>query len=322
MPEVTVVIPTRDRAARLPDAIAGVLGQEDVDLDLVVVDDGSRDETPSLLASLDDPRLEVVRHERGKGVAAARNRGIASARGRWVAFLDDDDLWAPRKLRHQLDAAALGAASFAYGSAVVVDEHRTVLQYNPARPPASIAQALLHRNAIPGGCSNAIATAELLELVGGFDESLSHLADWDLWIRLALAGQAAATSEVVVAYVRHGGNMLMQGQNDVIGEFQRLAHKHRAAGERAGVKLDRRALYRYFARGHRRAGRHRQAASTYLALAVAEKSLPDAARAAAALVGPPAYELRARMRSRMRRQPPRPLPDVAWLGGRPEHDGL
>ena len=98
MAEVTVVVPTRNRAAMLRQALRSVAAQRGVDLEAVVVDDGSTDATPAVVTAIGDRRLRLVRHQRPQGVSTARNRGVAEARGRWVAFLDDDDVWAPEKL--------------------------------------------------------------------------------------------------------------------------------------------------------------------------------------------------------------------------------
>ena len=100
------MIPTRNRWALLSRALASVLEQEDVTLEVVVVDEGSTDETPERLAALTDERVRALRNDSPTGVANARNRGISAARGEWVAFLDDDDFWAPTKLRAQLDGCA------------------------------------------------------------------------------------------------------------------------------------------------------------------------------------------------------------------------
>src|ERR687896_831399 len=120
-PDVTVVIPTRSRwdllsTAALPSALA----QEDVEIEVIVVDDGSSDTTPDALAELADPRVRVLRHQRARGVARARNAGIAAARGEWIAFLDDDDLWSPRKLRLQLERAADTKAHVLYTGVIEI----------------------------------------------------------------------------------------------------------------------------------------------------------------------------------------------------------
>src|SRR3712207_5655017 len=106
IPEISVVIPTRDRCAELMVAgLPAALGQEGVDHEVIVVDDGSADGTSALLADREEGRLRVIRNDSPRGVAAARNQGLRAALAEWVAFLDDDDLWSPHKLRDQLDAA-------------------------------------------------------------------------------------------------------------------------------------------------------------------------------------------------------------------------
>src|SRR3954447_24585483 len=91
--EVSVVIPTRNRADRLPLTLAGVLAQREIELEVVIVDDGSDPDAAAAYRKLEGDRVRVLRHERSRGAARARNSGIEAARGEWVAFLDDDDLW-------------------------------------------------------------------------------------------------------------------------------------------------------------------------------------------------------------------------------------
>src|SRR4029453_10807567 len=103
MPTVSRVIPTRNRCKRLLRTLQSALSQRAVDFEIVVVDDGSQDDTYETVTRLDEPRVRVVRHESPKGESGARNRGIVDARGDWIAFLDDDDFWAPDKLSCQLE---------------------------------------------------------------------------------------------------------------------------------------------------------------------------------------------------------------------------
>jgi glycosyltransferase involved in cell wall biosynthesis len=313
---VTVVIPTKDRwdvlsRAALPSA----LGQERVELEVVVVDDGSTDGTEARLAALDDSRVRVVRHERALGVAAARNAGVAAARGTWVAFLDDDDLWSPAKLRRQLDAAAAADASFVYASGAAVDGSFRFL-FNVAAPdPATITQQLLQWNVIWCGCSNVMARTELVRKLGAFDEQLFQLADWDLWIRLALAGRAAACIDVLVAYTIHGANMLLTHRPDVFPEFERLAAKHGDAAAAHGVELDRVRFARWVAQGHRRAGRRREAMATYLRSARERRDVGAVVRAVGTLAGEPATQLARRIVPRGRSSVLAMLdePEPGWL---------
>jgi glycosyltransferase involved in cell wall biosynthesis len=283
--DVSVVIPTKGRwhllsAAALPSA----LEQRGVRHEVIVVDDGSTDETPERLAAIHDPRLVVVRHDVSRGVARARNAGIAAARGRWVSFLDDDDLWAPEKLAAQLEAAQGVDATFAYAGGGGLDaSHRFLFAVAPP-DPATVRDALLRWNVIWCGCSNVVARADVVRALGGFDENLFQLADWDLWIRLALAGRAAAAPEILVGYVMHEESMLLTDRRDVFPEIEYLAEKHRAAHEAYGIELDRALFSRWVARGHRRAGRRMRAARTYATGAVRHRDPGALVRAAAAFL--------------------------------------
>jgi glycosyltransferase involved in cell wall biosynthesis len=278
-PEVSVVIPTRGRWGLLSRTLAGALGQEGVEHEVVVVDDGSADETGERLAALGDPRLRVVRNERPGGVAAARNRGLAEAAGEWVAFLDDDDLWSPRKLRAQLDAAGAADADFAYSAVVAVDGDLNVTRALPSPDPRDLLRRELRLNAMPAGGSNVVVSSALLRTQGGFDERLYHLADWDLWIRLAAAGRGAASPTVDVAYVEHGQNMHMSELRNTRREFVYLVDKHRGLSRDHGVDFDRLGFELWMAWADRRSGNVRRAAWLYLRSALVHRSARNLARA-------------------------------------------
>ena len=279
VPEVSVVIPTLNRWPTLSaSALPSALGQDGVDHEVIVVDDGSTDETPARLAELAHPRLRVLRHESNRGVSRARNTGIEAARGAWLAFLDDDDLWSPDKLRRQVDAAHARGASFAYSSAIVLSDDRRPVLVDSAPHPDQLAALILERNVIPGGCSNAIARTDLVRRLGGFDEELSVFADWDLWIRLALAGPAASCPDVLVGYRQHRGNMVIVARPDVLGELRYLARKHRSAA--SGVSIDGLWAARWAAGSNRWAGRRFRAAALYLRAGIAYRSQRDVRRAA------------------------------------------
>src|SRR3954465_11445182 len=106
MADVTVVIPTRDRLALVRRALRSALNQEGVRLRAVVVDDGSCPPTARALDAFRDARVHVVHNQQSLGVSAGRNVGLALVATPWVAFLDDDDFWAPDKIRSQVDALA------------------------------------------------------------------------------------------------------------------------------------------------------------------------------------------------------------------------
>jgi glycosyltransferase involved in cell wall biosynthesis len=281
-PEVTVVIPTRNRHALLSEhGLLAALSQEGVDAEVVVVDDGSTDGTAERLAQLDEPRLRVIRNDQPQGQGAARNRGIAAARAPWIAFLDDDDLWSPGKLRVQLDLARATDADFAYCGAILVYEDGTLLAADPVPDAGALRSLLLERDVIPAGASNILARAELVRALDGFDETLPYSADWDLWIRLALDGRGVACDDILVGHFKHGGNDLFRSRPDVVREFERVLEKHAALLEPGAVRHARRGLTEWLVHEYREAGYSR--ARAYLEGVRGQPSLRDAGGAAADL---------------------------------------
>lgn len=274
MPEVSVVIPTKDRSRRVRHTVASVLAQRGVDLEVVVVDDGSADDTSAVLGGVEGVR--VVRHDTPRGVAAARNAGIAAATGDWVAFLDDDDLWAPDKLRRQLDAAARAGADWVYASALTVDEHGRIFEEELAPPPGELLDLLHAANPVPAGASNVMVRRAVLAQTGGFDETLQHFADWDLWVRLAQRGTPAAIDDALVAYVHHGENMHADAAHSGRAELDLLDARIRS---HTGRPLDRALMASWMAYGEYVAGRPWAAARIAAASAVRHRSRDDARQA-------------------------------------------
>lgn len=200
---VSVVIPTRNRLGLLRRTLDTVRAQRGVDLEIIVVDDASTDETAGALDRLGDPRVRVVRRDLAVGVSVARNVGIARATGEWVALIDDDDLWAPNKLSDQLAALRAGGADWAYAGLVSVDDELSVRAAVPPVSPEAVRRNLLFWNAIPAGGSTIMARRTLLEDIGGYDPTLRLFEDWDLCIRLAAAAPCAVAPAPLVAYVTH-----------------------------------------------------------------------------------------------------------------------
>lgn len=298
-PQVSVVVPTRNRAPMLRRALRSVLAQEDVDLELLVVDDGSTDATPDLLREQSDPRIVSIRHERSEGVARSRNDGIDRARAGWVAFLDDDDLWSPRKLRDQL-ALVTPDVALVYCGVVFVDEAGRVL-YRRVPPTGHDLGPGLRTWNIVGGPSSVLARTAFVREVGGFDESLSVFADWDLWLQLAQRGRIVGAHEPLVAYLLHAANMHAGDTKPLIGELRALTEKH------PQIDLDRPSFARWLAGGQRRSGRRLAAARTYLASGVRDRDARNIARSLMTVTAEP-------LLSTMRRLYERPrVSDHAWV---------
>jgi glycosyltransferase involved in cell wall biosynthesis len=199
MPEVSVVIPTRNRADRLPLAISSVLAQEGVELELVVVDDASRDATPEILERLAsaDRRVHVVRSVHARGAAATRNAGAAVARAPLLAFNDDDCVWEPTKLKSQLERMRASEAGVVYcREAIHWPKSGVSVNGSPDAERRGAVRSLVTANYI--GTISPLIDRSLFEQVGGFDESLPALEDWDLWLRLGLLTRFAYVPEVLV----------------------------------------------------------------------------------------------------------------------------
>jgi glycosyltransferase involved in cell wall biosynthesis len=310
-PDVTVVIPTRDRWDLLrAHALRSALGQEGVAVEVVVVDDGSTDGTAAALAAESDTRLRVVRHDHSRGVAAARNSGIDVARGAWIAFLDDDDLWSPRKLRTQLECAQERDADFVFGAAVLVDRQLRVLAGDVVPTEAALSARLLRGNVIPGGCSNVLVARRLVDAVGRFDEHLTYTEDWDLWIRLALSGRPAACSDVLVAHVEHGRNALSRYRPDVVSEFEHIVAKYASPDTADVVRAGRLQLLEWLAHEYLDAGRPWDAARAHLRFARESLRPWPILRAGVVLSGRPGRRLTDWLR------PLRGAADVANCDGR------
>ncbi len=182
MPQVSVIIPTYNRAAMLGDAVGSVLGQTFRDFELIVVDDGSSDETRQQLAALAG-EFTVLRTRR-QGVAAARNHGAANSTGRYLAFLDSDDLWLPEKLECQLSAhRAHPEMRISHTDEIWVRKDRRV---NP-RDKHAKRGGWIFRYSLPMcriSPSSVIIERSLFEQVGGFDRRFCVCEDYELWLRI------------------------------------------------------------------------------------------------------------------------------------------
>ncbi len=297
-PLVSVVIPTHDRWELLPSTLATVLGQRDVDLEVLVVDDGSATSGSRLP---NDPRLRLLRHGSARGVAAARNSGLASARGRYVAFVDDDDLFAPDKLALQVAALRSEGAGWACCGAVLVDHDLRVISPQPEPPAGEVADQLLVINPIPGGGSGVLAETSLVRRVGGYDPSFSMFADWDLWVRLALQSPLAAVARPLLAYRLHAGAMSWRhaGTREEIVSFER---KHAHVLSDRGLAVDRAQLELWMAGRRQRSGERVGPAMGFLRSAPLIGRQRSVSRALEAFLWPGAYRYRDRRWGRRLRE--------------------
>ncbi len=202
---VSVVIPTRNRVALLSEAIASAQAQDWPALEIIVIDDASTDRTPAALQAMvaADARLRVIRNVTPGGGSWTRNQGIAAARGRFVAFLDDDDLWVPTKVRRQVELLESTPGANAVSCHFVVSFPNGRDRRVAVRPSRDL-QQIIRENHL-GGASMCLTTKAALEAVGGFDPSLPSCQDWDLWIKLRVSGDVPVCETPLVVYRPHRG---------------------------------------------------------------------------------------------------------------------
>ncbi|PSQ15950.1 glycosyl transferase family 2 [Halobacteriales archaeon QS_8_69_26] len=217
MTKVSVVIPTYNRARVLPRAIDSALAQTVEDLEVVVVDDASDDETREVVEGYEDDRLRYVRHLRNRNGSAARNTGIALAGGEYVAFLDSDDEWHPRKLERQVKCLEERPGEF-----VAVYCDYAARRYGPTAPlrrfvgnrilgggtyeysregGEELVDDVLTGDFHVGGASTLLVERDAVEAIDGFDESFDRQQDVEFLIRLLREGKVAYVDEKLV--VKH-----------------------------------------------------------------------------------------------------------------------
>jgi GT2 family glycosyltransferase len=199
-PLASIVIPAFNAARTITSTVESALRQSLSSVEVIVVNDGSTDATAEIVEGMDDPRVRVV-SQANRGLPAARNAGIKASRGAYVAFLDSDDLFLPDFVALGIDALRTRSRpGFAYTDAYVLDEASgrirdtsAMAQFDPPIPPpqdrSDFLIALMKINFV---YVSTIVPREVLEAVGGFNESLTSCEDYDLWLRILVHGYEAA----------------------------------------------------------------------------------------------------------------------------------
>jgi len=204
---VSVVVATYNMGHYLPQAVQSVLGQSYQNVDVQIVDDGSTDETPTILRQWDaHPRVRVHRQMNG-GQARAKNQGVVLSHGDFVAFLDADDVWLPGKLSRQMPLfSGRPEIGVVYSDYERMDDEGRPLPKGPTRMHRGrISGALLIENFV--SFPSAVVRRECLERHGTFDEALGMGIDYDLWLRLSAHYQFDFIAEPTVRYRIWAGQM-------------------------------------------------------------------------------------------------------------------
>lgn len=230
-PSVTVVMPAYNAAAYVGGAVESVLGQTYADWQLVVVDDGSTDETREIVRSYDEPRLHLMAIEHSGLPAVVRNCGVAESESPFVAFLDADDVWRPHKLSRQLELIASRPEVGLVHTGFEVLSEGVLESFARSSGPAAAASQF-ERLALGNYIANSsvLLRRELLSRHGSFDEDprLRGVEDYELWIRLSLDTTFGYVDEPLLIYRRLSSG-LGQGEQMMLGRvlvMEKMEHLH------------------------------------------------------------------------------------------------
>jgi glycosyl transferase family 2 len=280
---VSVVIPSFNGGGYLGEAIDSALAQTYPAVEIVVVDDGSTDDTRARVARYGD-RVRYL-HQENRGLPGARNTGIRAARGSYLAFLDHDDRFLPEKLARQV--AVLEArpdVGLVYTGWHFIDgDGRRLPPTGWDRRDGDVLADLIVENMIYPAA--AMVRKAPVDAVGGFDETLTGLEDWDLWLRLALRGvHWACVDEPLLEYRVHPGQMHKHGADRRLRNRLAILDKVRAAPDlapeiRALEAVARQNAYLQAAAHRLRAGERREGADAFAAAVACRPALVADARA-------------------------------------------
>ena len=181
MPVISVIVPVFNGEKTISETIRSILNQTFQDLEILIINDGSTDNTLEILSEFEDERIKIFSYENG-GLPVARNRGIEQSSGDFVTFLDADDLWEPEKLEEQLKSLRHNPkAGVSYSWTSFIDENSQFLYaWEPVYYSGDVYPDLLLRNFISSG-SNIMIKRSVIEKAGYFDPNLKSVEDWDYY---------------------------------------------------------------------------------------------------------------------------------------------
>jgi glycosyltransferase involved in cell wall biosynthesis len=207
-PLVSVIIPTYNYGRFIGATLESVVGQTCSDLEVIVVDDASGDDTAAVVGSMSDHRIRYIRHEVNKGPSAARNTGLQEASGSFVTCIDSDDSMKPRNLEVKTQVLQTRPdVDVVFGNVEIIDETGATLGIgNRHREDELLPQRVLLRRLLAGNPFHASATVvrrHVYDTAGDYREDLRHAEDWDLWLRMACSFSAYYVGEPLVRHRLH-----------------------------------------------------------------------------------------------------------------------
>jgi glycosyltransferase involved in cell wall biosynthesis len=265
MPKVSVVIPTYNRTHFIAEAMQSVIDQTFTDFELIVVDDGSTDNTREVVSSFKDHRIKYIYYQENKGASSAQNTGIRASTGEYVAILGSDDIWLPQNLELQVklldsrpDIALVCSDMYLFdnNSRKLLgrfwhDKHSDAY-INPQKVTQHALKRLLEKGCFIGPQATLMRRAVLTE-VGCFDESLVTHEDWDLFVRI-VKRFPICINDIPLTMVRKHGISLQSSTERMYNGAVRVLGKAMSSYSLTGQEL--RLIERRLARTHFRHGRH------------------------------------------------------------------
>jgi len=207
-PLVSAIIPNYNYARYVGEAVESALGQTYPNIEVIVVDDGSTDNSLEVLQQYRE-RIKII-EQKNSGVCVARNRGVAESTGEYIAFLDADDVWLPEKIEKQVAKLASGKdLGLVHVGVIDIDASGNELatHLNGMAGDVSVELMMFEKAVILGGGSGVMIPRTVFNKVEGFDETLSTSADWDLYFRISSAYSVGFIGEPLLRYRLHGSNM-------------------------------------------------------------------------------------------------------------------
>lgn len=208
---ISVIIPTYNRANYICEAVDSVLAQTYKNIEIIIVDDGSTDNTKDIVLQRYNSKVTYIL-QNNSGPSSARNNGVKHAKGDLIAFLDSDDVWLPEKLEkqvklidqsHVIGLVACGLYNIDSDGNIVGSP---IIKRNYINRRSFLKELMIH-NIITGGGSNTLIRRECFEKVGFFEEDLWIGEDWNLWLRIAKQYEVKFVEEPLIKYRIHGNNL-------------------------------------------------------------------------------------------------------------------
>lgn len=229
--KVSVILPTYNHAQFLPQAVAGILSQKMTDLELIIVNDGSTDDTQAYLSSLTDPRVKVINRENG-GLPSALNRGFSEATGEYFTWTSADNVTGPAWLEQLVAglSSAPPSVGIVYSGFALVDVSGAILSIR--RGQTMELDSLAAKNP---GMASFLYRASIARLVGNYDETLNGAEDWDMWLRMLEVCDASYVNDVQYYYRLHNNSMTSTIPDKVAAASQAALRQLR---QRQGDRFD------------------------------------------------------------------------------------